>query len=86
MFGRTSNIRTNLKPRGWVCLPLLVLIGEATMRRSPAFAQLPDWVAEAEPGSSPRSVQVIEDADINYSNGPDIPFSRAAQWLRSLDE
>jgi len=61
--------------------PVLVLLGEQTVERSPAFSSLPDDLDGLNLSPDRLAIEVIPGADMHYTNDPDEPVRRAIDWL-----
>jgi pimeloyl-ACP methyl ester carboxylesterase len=68
--------------------PCLILTGSESVRVSPAFADVPEDLANliAEHPNGPLRFELIEEADTGYSACPTEPFHRAERWLRSFPD
>lgn len=62
--------------------PVLVIVGRRTISSSPAFSSLPEDLANLGLPADRLSIEIVDDADMEYSNDPAEPFRRTTDWLQ----
>ncbi len=67
-----------------VTCPTLMIVGTQSVATSPAFDGLPAAVREVAARNTLVSLQLVEDANVNYSNQQQEPFERMRAWLDRL--
>lgn len=65
-----------------VACPVLVIVGRRTVSSSPAFSSLPEDLAGLDLPADRLSIEVVDEADMEYANNPAEPFRRATDWLQ----
>ena len=63
--------------------PALILLGSESIKASPAFAELDTALAEVAAGNPAITCEIVDGANIDYVGCDEVPFVRAAQWLKS---
>lgn len=62
-------------------VPALVIVGSQTLEASPAFDGLPRWIESARSEKANVTLQIVNGANMNYSEHADAPFDIANEWL-----